>query len=286
MNNDTNGKLCPITLLSEKEMVNKGIRVFRLKVNKNIVQIYNANTLALWLSEHSTYPHMGIPSKEAINELKQLVPSFVMFGQIDPNIDFYGTFMGLNGYTQVHNLANIPIQAFRERIVHIFRKDFSKFNLRGLAIHYNGHIITLGTKHGTFWKADFYSHLQRVLLTKVSINSANVTHIVLKMEQAHNANTMTYDCSFKESSATVNSRSYDKKYQNPSVVGQDIVIYSNVPGELVYDQTSVQNKTKMTRDNIDDYQDFNDLFPPPNTIIMVQPGSLYEPQLFHALNSI
>ena len=101
------GMACPITLDYESSI----LKCFKVKHKAGkVVQIYDANALASWLTTNTTYPHNpeGIPTNEEIAELKGLVPDFTPFEKVPTQ--------------EVDSFADLRPRNLRERLYTIIQK--------------------------------------------------------------------------------------------------------------------------------------------------------------------
>lgn len=75
---------CPITLYTREEIINSGGDVLEVVRNGVLVQIYEICAIAKWLSRHTLFPHLDIPTFVEIEEIKQKC-TFVPF--VPPKVE-------------------------------------------------------------------------------------------------------------------------------------------------------------------------------------------------------
>ena len=269
---------CPITLSTREEIENAGGQVLNVIRDEKLVQIYDIDEIAKWLSHHTLYPHLDKPTDDEILIIKEQVNSFELFvppflQEENVNMVYYYGSMGHNS-TMVTQFMNIQIVNsvnsvngvdgnLLDDLIKYFSTYFNEANFK------NANIYLIGNKNralkkprrkcfGIFKGKSIYEEIKTIKLVRIYITEED--EICCNFNVATKKTVNRLRVSFFSNEITsmtpgimMRNDNYWATYEyfdrvsdmsNNEPFGSKIV-YSNATGEIFFNKTD--------KDNIQDF---------------------------------
>lgn len=212
--------------------------IFKVVRDGKVAQVYSAEALAMWLKDNVEYPHKDKPTPEELQHLKELVPGFKpkVWVQAPPPPNFYEAIRNDATFQPASTIPDITnLNALRSKIYRIFDFDFSAMYFETFYVTYKGTPMSLSTQRGRWLKKNFYSNIRQVLLTHISVAPTNTLTLIFKVTGPRQPQMIKETLVFSASAHSVGTF-YEKMYAIPAIPPENIVIYSNLEGEIVLEK--------------------------------------------------
>ena len=269
---------CPITLSTREEIENAGGQVLNVIRDGKLVQIYDIDEIAKWLSHHALYPHLDKPTDDEILIIKEQFNSFKLFKPPMQNVVYYGIIE--SNHPRVVQFRNIQIVNRVDGVDGVNGVDGVDRNLLDDLIKYfstyfnasnfkNANIYLIGNKNralikprrkcfGIFKGKSIYEEIKTIKLVSIYITEedeicCNFNVATKKTVNRLRVSFFSNDITSMTPAIMMRNDNYCATYEyfdgvsnmsNNEPFGSKIV-YSNETGEIFFNKTD--------KDNIQDF---------------------------------
>jgi hypothetical protein len=192
----TDIQTCPITLYTRAEIENAGRKVLNVNRGGKLVQIYDVDEIAKWLSHHTLYPHLDKPTPDEISIIQTHCKSFVLFvPPINEEMIYYEIIT--HSHRAVNNFKDIQIVNSRVNrnllldLKQYFSTYFKAENFKNANIYLIGHNNRPLTEprrkcFGIFKGISLYQKIKTINLVRIYITIEDEICCNFKVETTKN----------------------------------------------------------------------------------------------------